>query len=245
MENKNGQGIFYGVIGVATLVVAIIGATFAYFSATATDNGNITGQTGAGGALSMSVTPVSGTNGALIPLSTTGNGNTNLTKALSNDENNGALCKDYRNNPVCNLFKISVKNESGAAILARGKMYVSSDAANIKWQFVTFNGSTYTPALNTGIGVQSSMSDGTLITTGTFGEEPNVTNNVVQLTATDTDYYVVVWLDDNGHVQDAGAGASGDDTDEAGKSYTGYVEFKAVNADGSETTTGLTATFNS
>ena len=33
MENKNGQGIFYGVIGVATLVVAIIGATFAYFSA--------------------------------------------------------------------------------------------------------------------------------------------------------------------------------------------------------------------
>ena len=34
MEN-NGRGIFYGVIGVATLVVAIIGATFAYFSAQA------------------------------------------------------------------------------------------------------------------------------------------------------------------------------------------------------------------
>ena len=29
-NNKNGRGIFYGVIGVATLVVAIIGATFAY-----------------------------------------------------------------------------------------------------------------------------------------------------------------------------------------------------------------------
>ena len=27
MENNNGKGIFYGVIGVATLVVAIIGAT--------------------------------------------------------------------------------------------------------------------------------------------------------------------------------------------------------------------------
>lgn len=36
MENNNGRGIFYGVIGVATLVVAIIGATFAYFSVTAT-----------------------------------------------------------------------------------------------------------------------------------------------------------------------------------------------------------------
>ena len=33
MENNNGKGIFYGVIGVATLVVAIIGATFAYFAA--------------------------------------------------------------------------------------------------------------------------------------------------------------------------------------------------------------------
>jgi len=35
MENKRGSGIFLSVIGVATLVVAIIGATFAYFSATA------------------------------------------------------------------------------------------------------------------------------------------------------------------------------------------------------------------
>ena len=37
-NNDNGRGIFYGVIGVATLVVAIIGATFAYFSATAVSN---------------------------------------------------------------------------------------------------------------------------------------------------------------------------------------------------------------
>ena len=35
MENNNGRGIFYGVIGVATLVVAIIGATFAFFAASA------------------------------------------------------------------------------------------------------------------------------------------------------------------------------------------------------------------
>ena len=47
MENRNGQGIFYGVIGVATLVVAIIGATFAYFNAQAQTNyvNNIAGNT--------------------------------------------------------------------------------------------------------------------------------------------------------------------------------------------------------
>lgn len=33
MENRRGNEIFLGVVGVATLVVAIIGATFAYFSA--------------------------------------------------------------------------------------------------------------------------------------------------------------------------------------------------------------------
>lgn len=38
MENNNGRGIFYGVIGVATLVVAIIGATFAYFAASTQGN---------------------------------------------------------------------------------------------------------------------------------------------------------------------------------------------------------------
>ena len=44
-NHNNGRGIFYGVIGVATLVVAIIGATFAYFTASqSSNNGDITGN---------------------------------------------------------------------------------------------------------------------------------------------------------------------------------------------------------
>ena len=39
-ENKKGQNTLYAVIGIATLVVAIIGATFAYFSAQATAGGD-------------------------------------------------------------------------------------------------------------------------------------------------------------------------------------------------------------
>ena len=34
-KKNNGKGVFYGVIAVATLIVAIIGATFAYFTASA------------------------------------------------------------------------------------------------------------------------------------------------------------------------------------------------------------------
>lgn len=45
MENKRGSEIFLGVVGVATLLVAIIGATFAYFSATAQSTNEIKVQT--------------------------------------------------------------------------------------------------------------------------------------------------------------------------------------------------------
>lgn len=45
-NNRKGPGVFYAVVGVATLVVAIIGATFAYFSASANNGGDqITGGT--------------------------------------------------------------------------------------------------------------------------------------------------------------------------------------------------------
>lgn len=40
MDNNRGQTIFLSVIGIATLLVAIIGATFAYFSITVTGNEN-------------------------------------------------------------------------------------------------------------------------------------------------------------------------------------------------------------
>lgn len=52
MESNNGRGIFYGVMGVATLVVAIVGATFAYFAAS---------TSGTNGAVAANSANVSGT----------------------------------------------------------------------------------------------------------------------------------------------------------------------------------------
>ena len=77
MENQNGKGIFYGVIGVATLVVAIIGATFAYFSASNTVT-NISGKAGTA-ALGLTMEKFAGTNAnGLIPLN-----DSDLTKAVN------------------------------------------------------------------------------------------------------------------------------------------------------------------
>ena len=105
MENKNGQGIFYGVIGVATLVVAIIGATFAYFSAAGnTDSTTITGTTGSGGGLSLTVTDLTTTaTGALVPQKGTA-----LQSALTGT--GGKSCVDGNGNTVCKVYSIVVGN---------------------------------------------------------------------------------------------------------------------------------------
>ena len=59
MEEKKGQGTLYLVIGIATLVVAIIGATFAYFSAQATSADKIKGGTNdVGASLNLTVNRV-------------------------------------------------------------------------------------------------------------------------------------------------------------------------------------------
>ena len=46
-KKNNGKGVFYGVIAVATLIVAIIGATFAYFTASANSSANALSATAA------------------------------------------------------------------------------------------------------------------------------------------------------------------------------------------------------
>ena len=57
--NNNGRGIFSGIIGVATLIVAIIGATFAYFTANSTSSQYVTGTAATAG-LNVSVLRMTG-----------------------------------------------------------------------------------------------------------------------------------------------------------------------------------------
>ena len=158
MENKNGQGIFYGVIGVATLVVAIIGATFAYFSASAQSAGDIKGTTlgGSGGVLGLQVSKVDfGDTGAtsndLVP--------TNIsTQALIQSAINnkcvasadGSTGDDVTVYTGCHLYTIHATSQSAVngATLALTSLTVSDATDDAKWQYALFEGSessgTYT-----------------------------------------------------------------------------------------------------
>ncbi len=218
MENK-GQGIFYGVIGVATLVVAIIGATFAFFSASATNGADvINGTTGQGGQLTLQVSKVQPANmGKLIPMNnhvgdTAGKDTTYQTAtAMANN------CIDSNGNTVCAIYSITVTNTNAdSAITVDGKMTLTSEATHMSWKLLT----DATTDSGANQAVYTAGTEWTIATSLGLGTTAHAAR-------TET-YYVLVWLEETGAEQD---------NPDANKTFSGSVTFGA--GDGQ----GLTATF--
>lgn len=123
MEQKkqkyNINNIFYGVIGVATLMVAVMGATFAYFTATASDNTTLKGNM-ATIRFDVSVTKmtdVDESKGGIIPMS-----NNMMEQALTSKD---GICVDNNGNAVCQVYKIVVVNSSTASMFLDGYITLS------------------------------------------------------------------------------------------------------------------------
>jgi predicted ribosomally synthesized peptide with SipW-like signal peptide len=113
-QKKKKINIFYGVIGVATLMLATIGATFAYFTATQSAGNNvITGNMATiGFDLQVTkMTDVDQTKGGLIPMS-----NNMIEQALTKND----ICVDDNGNAVCQVYKITVVNTSTASMFVDG-----------------------------------------------------------------------------------------------------------------------------
>ena len=120
MEQKkiyNANNIFYGLIGIATLVVATIGATFAYYTATASNNNTIKGNmaTIRFDLAVTKMTTVDEDKGGMIPMS-----NNMMEQAL---RSSSGICVDNNGNAVCQVYKITVVNTSTASMFLDG--YVS------------------------------------------------------------------------------------------------------------------------
>ena len=202
MEN-NGKGIFYGVIGVATLIVAIIGATFAYFTATANDTSTIQGNA-ATVSLGLTVQKVSHGNKGLVPQLETA-----LSSAMKGVDSAGTgedSCVDANGNTVCQVYKITVTNSgTGDAKLNGTLVLEKGSVTNLKWATVT------------GWGTDP-------VAQGAKGDN-NLDTNVTVTGGGNKEYYVVIWIEEQGAAQN--------DTG----NFTGTVTFNA--ADGK----GVTSTF--
>ena len=146
-NNRKGPGIFYAVVGVATLVVAIIGATFAYFSAAATSTGDtITGGTNddLASALSITVNKITWTdNGGAVSndLVPADFGTTAGTpRDLTTQEVQGALNAKCVNAGYtgCHLWKIQA-NTTQTVANASVLLSLSTDATvKTNWRYAIF-----------------------------------------------------------------------------------------------------------
>ena len=173
MEN-NGKGIFYGVIGVATLIVAIIGATFAYFTATASNTSTIAGNAASVG-LKLDIVHVStAANKGLVPQKEAAL--SSAMKGVNSTAGADDACVDANGNTVCQVYKITVQNTGTAEAKLNGTLDITKNSVtNLKWAIVSdfdSNPTTSTP---------SGSSLGESVTLGASASQ---------------EYYVVIWINE-------------------------------------------------
>ena len=247
MENSKGRGIFLGVVSVATLIVAIIGATFAWFSASVGSGENDVNLTAYQFDAELTVDRVFPTaenaSKKIIPFvpdkvlrEGQGDQTNNMNYALNEATNK---CVDSSGYLVCSLYKITVTNNGSDAIELDGTVTTIETTKTETGTTLTANGDlkaqiisyaegkyTYTHNLSKALALPNTASgSGKLImnpATLTVGATPGA--NTAEL-------YVLVWLNDSNENQSSMMGAS----------YKGQFIFSAV---GMGAGNQLTGTFN-
>ncbi len=272
MENRKGNGIFLGVISVATLIVAMIGATFAYFSATTNSEEDAVDLGAYEFKLSLSVMPIypEGAS-ALVPLNgvsklkdTAGNYVTRNAEGVlgtSTDESDGisyleyALnvaekrCIDDNNMQVCALYQVMIENQAANEVQLSGSIRTSSNNPGSSETATPFQNLTYQA-------LEGNHENATLKTVG----EPVTLNHDVDGYTDIADITVPgATIDDQGNVTKKGVGYSylliylndtagdenpdnDDQSGEMGATYTGELVYASKSADGSVGST-LSGTF--
>lgn len=249
-NNRKGPGVFYAVMGVATLVVAIIGATFAYFSATTdADTETIGGQTASAASIELDVQqvyPTSGdlksTNGRIIPLESGEENAENADPAFSTETQMAtALASDCvsKGYVACQVYSVNVKNGGSdpvkatpmiklnyeAVVSENGEETVTRTFTNLRWQKLNATAGEGTTSFALDNGFDAVKNHETATPLGTM---EGLTNAVVD----GETMYFVVWLEETGVAQD-----------ETGLTFGGSVELQVFDANNNALEAKLTSTF--
>lgn len=202
-NERKGQGTFYMIIAMLTLIVAIVGATFAYFSLQASDENTVKGNAAKVG-LSLEVRKVSvDASGDLIPLD-----ETLLEKAIAGDTaTESQMCVDKNGNTVCQVYEVKVTNEGTAATAVNGTLTLSAETiTNLKWQIMTDQD---TPVMDSG---QFKTTDDTEI----------AKNDTIEANPGSKTYYIMIWIDE----------IESDQNDSDTGAFTGVVSFTSADGSG-------------
>lgn len=113
MENssrKQKAPLIYAIVGVAALIVAVAGSTYAFYASTVTSNeGEVQGTAGGGALPTMTITKVSTqATGNLIPIDMDV---TTLNAAAAAEKQ----CVDKNDYTACQVYSVTIKNNSTVA----------------------------------------------------------------------------------------------------------------------------------
>ena len=221
-KKKNG-GLFYAIVGVATLVVTIVGSTFAYFSASANSTGTaISGQTNNISASSLTITtarlnlspsPAPASDNlvpadfGIVPASIT---TTQVNKALTAKCVNGGYTG-------CHVWKItasSTETVSNASI--KLNLALSNVADDDDWSYVVYTG--------TDSAASCIVAKGTIASAFPDAATTIDIHNGASLSSTSKIYYLMVYLNNTSASQNGGSETGATD---ARGSYSGTVTLEA------------------
>lgn len=147
-NNKRNSEIFLGIVGVATLIVAIIGASFSYFVASAGSAEGAVDLTAYEFNASLSLQPIYASDAKMIPVDPEGivsgadePNNTNLAYAL----NVAKKCTDDHGFKVCALYELTITNNGSEAVTLQGTIVTEENNGfqNLMYRPVTKSGDVY------------------------------------------------------------------------------------------------------
>lgn len=123
-NNINKNGLIYAIVGVAVLIVAVAGSAYAYYSATAADTSTVKGTAGGGAAPTLTVKKESNASGNLVPIDKTvetltkgAKGWNTASNAVNTAWNAAQSCTDKNGNTVCQVYSVTVKNNSNTSVI--------------------------------------------------------------------------------------------------------------------------------
>lgn len=236
MNQESGKGIIFGVLGILTLIIAIMGASLAYFTASAMSGDDPIEVTAA----TVTLTYIQGqilTASELIPSTDT------VVKWAYNRTGTDAetgedlQCKDAKGYQVCSVFRFSASNEQGRndqRIV--GTITTTTDLATLE-QETEFRNLSYTVFDVDSMGNRSEI-NADLTKFAQSGGKTQLFNNgngeasaheVLVEAGSIHNFEIVIWLNEQSTDLENDDG-SGNQDDEQGLSYSGIVEIAISNA---------------
>ena len=222
MEENKSKGIFLGVVGVATLIVAIIGATFAYFVANASGN---TGKVQAGAANvagTLTLTETVDYRQNMIPV-TEALMKTSYKRADAATGAGNGRCEGYSaagGNTVynlCSIYQFKVSNTASIAQTIYASLTANTNTfTNLK--YCIFEGEA-------GTSDTEKVACRDMPTAG--NTDSNIFSELISATTGTHTYTLVMYINETSEDQT---------TADSGKAFTGTISI--TSADGSNNMTG-------